>query len=157
VSCSVVVTSRRRLRGVEGARWLTLGELPLLEAVQMLARADGRFAGQPYEAGRVATSCGRLPSALRLAATRWAAEPSWPPSRLAQLLSEERGRLDALGDRDLRTAPRLGGQDLVVVAGADGAGRIRYRLPTWSGSPRTSWPSRAGSWPRASPPDPQGG
>ncbi|HEY0639364.1 MAG TPA: tetratricopeptide repeat protein, partial [Pseudonocardiaceae bacterium] len=53
--------------------------------------------------------CGHLPLAIRIAGARLAARPHWPPARLAELLADERGRLDALnaGDLDVRSSLAL--------------------------------------------------
>ncbi len=104
--CGVLVTSRTRLAGLEGARLLELDVLEPDQAMDLLARVAGpeRVAAEPVAAERVARLCGHLPLAVRVAAARLAARPHWRLARLAELLADERRRLDELrlGDLEVR-------------------------------------------------------
>jgi DNA-binding SARP family transcriptional activator/Tfp pilus assembly protein PilF len=96
--CGVLVTSRRTLAGLEGARHLHLDVLPAAEAVTLLAQLAGgdRVAAEPEAATEVARLCGRLPLALRIAGARLAARPTWPVSALSGRLADAQRRLDEL-------------------------------------------------------------
>ena len=110
-TCGVVVTSRARLTGLEGARLVDLDILPLQVAVELLARVAGpvRVAGEPDAAAAIVGYCGRLPLAIRVAGARLAARPAWSLARLAKRLADERRRLDELaaGDLEVRASIAL--------------------------------------------------
>lgn len=108
--CALLVTSRARLSGLEGAHAAVLDGLSEGEAVELLARAAGREpTGDQRAAQRIVRSCGRVPLALRIAGARLAARPHWPLARLAVLLEDELRRLDELtvGDLDMRASLNL--------------------------------------------------
>ncbi|MFF7456522.1 BTAD domain-containing putative transcriptional regulator [Kitasatospora sp. NPDC008115] len=104
--CLVLVTSRRRLAGLDGASALPLDPLSPPEAVSLLAATVGadRVAAAEDAAERITRLCGRLPLALALAASRLRARPAWGLPDLADHL--EHGGIRALvaGDRSLHTA-----------------------------------------------------
>jgi tetratricopeptide (TPR) repeat protein len=110
-ACGVVVTSRTRLPGLEGARLLDLDVLPFEAAVQLLARVAGpaRTAAEPDAAAAIVGYCGRLPLVIRIAGARLAARPTWSLARLAERLADEHRRLDELtaGDLELRASIAL--------------------------------------------------
>ena len=95
---AALITSRFQLTGLSGAAHVELGILSDEQAVALLSRtvAPERIAGQGAEALRLAALCGRLPLALRIAASRLAAKPHWTLTDLAERLSDERRRLDEL-------------------------------------------------------------
>jgi hypothetical protein len=108
--CAVLVTSRARLVGLEGARLLDLEVLHTGQAVELLARIVGarRVAAEPDAAAGIVDYCGRLPLAVRIAGARLAARQHWPLGQLASLLADERGRLDELAAGCLtESGPRL--------------------------------------------------
>lgn len=86
--CLVLVTSRRRLVGLDATRTVSLGALPLPEAMALFARAAGDRVGA--EAGEslreVVELCGRLPLAIRVAAARFTAHPTWTVGHLLDRL-----------------------------------------------------------------------
>ncbi len=96
--CGVLVTSRRVLSALAGARHLLPDVLPAAEAVELLGRLAGhaRVAAEPGAAAEVARGCGYLPLALRIAGARLAARPGWPVRALAGRLADARRRLDEL-------------------------------------------------------------
>ncbi|GIJ62458.1 AfsR/SARP family transcriptional regulator [Virgisporangium aurantiacum] len=110
-TCAVLVTSRRRLTGVEGARWLDLDVLSDADAVRLLASvvADDRIARQPAAAVEIVRLCGRLPLAVRIAGARLASRAAWRPSDLVQRLGDQWHRLDHLtaGDLEVRASLAL--------------------------------------------------
>jgi tetratricopeptide (TPR) repeat protein len=102
-TCAVLVTSRRALATLEGARHLHLDVLPVAEAIGLLGRLVGveRVAAEPDTAERLVRLCGLLPLALRIAAARLAARPAWPLAALADRLADARRRLDELDAGEL--------------------------------------------------------
>ncbi len=84
--CLLLITTRRRLPGVPGARTLTLGVLPAGEAITLFRRIAGN--GGSGEADRLAAAvglCGRLPLTIQLTASR-IAQDGWPS--LGSLIEE---------------------------------------------------------------------
>ncbi|WP_433263166.1 ATP-binding protein [Actinosynnema sp. CS-041913] len=104
----VLVTSRQVLGGLEAVTRLGLGVLGPAESVDLLGAIAGRsrVAAEPVAARQVATLCGHLPLALRIAGNRLAGRPQWTVAHLAGQLADERRRLSALtaGDLQVRTA-----------------------------------------------------
>lgn len=101
--CLTLVTSRRRLTGLEAAQPLSLPVLTDDEAVHLLAQIAGdRVWLQPAAAQAVVRRCGGLPLAIRLAGARLAHRPSWTVEDLADRLAGRRV-LDELAAED-RTA-----------------------------------------------------
>ncbi|MFI1972095.1 AfsR/SARP family transcriptional regulator [Streptomyces cinnamoneus] len=100
--CAVLVTSRAWLTGLEGARHMRLDVMPLEEALALLRRIIGarRVDAEPRAAAELADACGALPLALRIAASRLAAEPGRPLADMVRLLTDERIRLDELRSGD---------------------------------------------------------
>jgi hypothetical protein len=114
------------------------------EAAVLLARLTGeeRAAAEPQAVAQVLEWCGRLPIALRIAGQLLAAHPEWPVARLAEMLADERDRLEQpagdlqvravfevsyrqLADSDARMFRLLGllpGKDFVVAPAACLAG-----------------------------------
>ncbi|MBE1488906.1 AfsR/SARP family transcriptional regulator [Plantactinospora soyae] len=102
-ACAVLVTSRRTLATLPGARHLRLDIFDPAEAMAMLGATVGteRAAADPTGVARLADRCGRLPLALSIAAAKLVSRPSWTPSDLADQLDAERHRLDLLTLDDL--------------------------------------------------------
>src|SRR5205807_10390778 len=101
--CGALVTSRRRLTDLEGCSHQALGELAEAEAVALLARIAGadRVTADRPAAARLVAACGRLPLAVRIAAARLAARPTWTIASLQSRLADERRRMDELAVGDL--------------------------------------------------------
>ncbi|WP_197523196.1 BTAD domain-containing putative transcriptional regulator [Actinokineospora pegani] len=78
--CLVLVTSRSRLTGLEGAEPVELGFFSTETAVEMLGKIVGRqrVATQLAAAERIADLCGGIPLAIRAAAAKLLARPHWP-------------------------------------------------------------------------------
>jgi DNA-binding SARP family transcriptional activator/tetratricopeptide (TPR) repeat protein len=96
--CAVLVTSRRALPALEGARHLRLDALAPDEAVELLSRVAGaaRVAAELDAAADVARLCGGLPLTLRVVAARLAVRPAWSLAALRDRLAGARSRLDEL-------------------------------------------------------------
>jgi DNA-binding SARP family transcriptional activator/tetratricopeptide (TPR) repeat protein len=109
--CLVIITSRSRLTGLEGAEPVELGFFSTEAAVEMLGKIIGteRVASQRAAAERIAHLCGGVPLAIRAAGAKLLARPHWPLKSLATRLSDERRRLDelAVGDLAIRSSLRL--------------------------------------------------
>ena len=82
----------------------------------MLGRIAGadRIAAEPGAAGELASACGQLPLAVRIAGAKLAARPAAPIAILARAVAGERNRLDALqiGDLSVRASLTSGYQSL---------------------------------------------
>jgi tetratricopeptide (TPR) repeat protein len=104
--CAALITSRRVLTLLEGARRITLNVLDERYSIDLLGAVAGtdRVATQATDALRIVRSTGGFPLALRIAAARLAARPHWRLSRLADRLDDERRRLGELdmGDSEVR-------------------------------------------------------
>jgi DNA-binding SARP family transcriptional activator/Tfp pilus assembly protein PilF len=115
--CVVLVTSRRRLSGLDHTHALTVDTLPLLDAVALLRQTagDNRLAGQPPAlVAELVELGGRLPLAIRIAAARLRSHPSWDLAYLVARLRDQRHRLAELqaGPRSVAAALDLSYQDL---------------------------------------------
>ncbi|WP_143174027.1 AfsR/SARP family transcriptional regulator [Streptoalloteichus hindustanus] len=124
--CLVLVTSRRPLSGLEGARRLRLDVLPADDALALFARLldDGRAATERGAAVEVVRLCEHLPLAIRITGARLAARPHWPVAKLLARLRCEQRRLDELAVGDLAVRTGLG----LTYLGLDEPSRRAYRL-----------------------------
>ncbi|WBB66096.1 AfsR/SARP family transcriptional regulator [Micromonospora sp. WMMD812] len=103
-----LITSRRRLTGLDEGRPSSLAVLDRDEGIELLARVVGpeRVAAEPEAAAEVVRRCGHLPLAIRLAGARLVHRPRW---RIADLAARFAGGSDALtelvaGDRSVGQA-----------------------------------------------------
>ncbi|KZB82976.1 ATP-binding protein [Amycolatopsis regifaucium] len=128
-----LITCRRTLAGLEGARWLGLEPLSDEGATGLLALIAGadRVRAEPAAARELVELCGYLPLAVRIAGNRLATRPQWSLAQLADRLRDEGTRLRALaaGDLQLRSA-----FDLSYRAVSAGARRLFRRLATVPGA-----------------------
>jgi DNA-binding SARP family transcriptional activator/tetratricopeptide (TPR) repeat protein len=137
--CAVLVTSRDRLTGLDGARVLELGMMDEADALPLLRRVIGpdRVAAEPQAAREVLRACAGLPLAIRIAASRLASRPSWSLRSFAARLADQRNRLDELrsGDRAVRGSFAVSYAGLPPPAGPDetGAAQAFRVLSTWPG------------------------
>jgi tetratricopeptide (TPR) repeat protein len=103
--CLVLVTSRRRLKGLDDAHSLSLNLLPAQDAVALLRAVAGpdRIAEDDPLLGEVARLCGRLPLAVRIAGALLRHRPAWSLEHLATLLRDQHQRVSVFrdGERDL--------------------------------------------------------
>lgn len=104
----VLITSRRRLPGLEGAVPLSLDVLQLDEAIDLFRRIAGepRPDDNPEAFAEVVNLCGRLPLAVRIAAARYRDRRSWALSHLIDQLRtpQARARFLATADRNVMGA-----------------------------------------------------
>jgi tetratricopeptide (TPR) repeat protein len=114
--CRVLITSRSRLAGLEGANIIDLDVLTPAQAIDLLGRVAGTgpVAAQPAAAGEIVRLCGCLPLAVRIAGARLAARRNRPLAWLVSRLADERRRLDELaaGDLEVRASFALSYQGL---------------------------------------------
>lgn len=110
-SCAVLVTSRRRLTGIDGAEHLSLRLMTPDQGLSLLTAivGAGRIDAEPPAAAEIVQLCGRLPLALRIFGARVAARRASTLTAAAGLLRDERARLDALrdGERAVRASFRI--------------------------------------------------
>lgn len=95
--CLVLVTSRRRLAGLEGTDAVSLGVLQVGGAVQLFRKVAGfdRTRDEIAEVLEVVELCGHLPIAVRLVAARMHHHTAW---RVGDLLTELRATHDRLSE-----------------------------------------------------------
>jgi tetratricopeptide (TPR) repeat protein/transcriptional regulator with XRE-family HTH domain len=115
--CLVLVTSRRRLVGLDQTRAVSLDVLPLRDAITLFTAAagEGRTTGAPDAVlAEVAEACGRLPLALRIAAARLRSRPAWSVADLVGRLRDHGQRLAELeaGSRSVAAALEASYRDL---------------------------------------------
>jgi len=124
---AVLVTCRPRLAGLADAASVELDLLPEADGRHMLAAIAGaaRLDAEPEATSELVQLCGRLPLALRIAATRLTARRHLMVGELASRLRDERQRLDLLRFHDLNVRASLAlGYDAVSEA----ARRLLRRL-----------------------------
>lgn len=107
---SVIITSRRMLAGIAGARHLELSLFSADEAVALLTSITGpaKVEAEPERAREIAMLCGRLPLAVRIAGARMVARPYHELSWLAARLASEHNRLNELAVGDLVVRANIG-------------------------------------------------
>jgi transcriptional regulator with XRE-family HTH domain len=91
--CRLIVTSRRRLSGLDDTRTLSLDVLLPEEAVALFTRTVGQEQVRGAPAGVLAAiveRCGLLPLAIRIAAVRLQARPTWSARHLLDRLNDDR-------------------------------------------------------------------
>ncbi|MFI6317837.1 tetratricopeptide repeat protein [Nonomuraea sp. NPDC050556] len=110
-----LITSRRRLLGLDGAHTLSMEALPAGDAVELFNRIVGeRARAEPIAVLDVLQLCGFLPLAVRIAAARLHHRGQWTVSYLAHRLMGQRRRLTELStaDRGVAAAFTLSYQQL---------------------------------------------
>jgi DNA-binding SARP family transcriptional activator/tetratricopeptide (TPR) repeat protein len=109
IGCLTLITSRRRLSGLDDVRSFSLDILKPAEAIALLDRIVGdRVAADPVAAAEVASRCGYLTLAIRLAAARLAHRPAWTAADLASRLKESRPTLPEIAAEGRTVLASLG-------------------------------------------------
>ncbi|WP_274918810.1 AfsR/SARP family transcriptional regulator [Streptomyces sp. WZ-12] len=107
----VLVTSRRRLTGLDADRRVSLTPLDLDEAAGLLTRIVGGEGSDRERAAvrELAALCDRLPLALRIVGARIQDRPWWAVEALVARLTDGEHRLDELAveDRSVEVAFRI--------------------------------------------------
>lgn len=81
-----VITSRRRMVGLDGVQPISLDVLPTQEAAELFIESAG--GARPGDVGEVLRRCGNLPLAIRVAAARLLHRPAWTLDTLVERLRE---------------------------------------------------------------------
>lgn len=106
--CAVLITSRRRLTGLDMRELVDLDVLNHVDALALLTDLVGadRLSTADPAARRIVELCGGLPLALRIVGTKLRSRPHLTVAGLAERLEDERTRLDELvgGDREIRAS-----------------------------------------------------
>ncbi|WP_327007976.1 tetratricopeptide repeat protein [Dactylosporangium sp. NBC_01737] len=115
--CLVLITSRRRLSGLDRTHTLSLDTLPAPDAASLFVQTSGRghLGDQPADlVAELVELCGRLPLAIRIAAARLRSHPTWDLSHLVQRLRDQQHRLGELeaGQRSITATLDLSYQHL---------------------------------------------
>ncbi|MFB7333723.1 helix-turn-helix domain-containing protein [Streptomyces adustus] len=82
----VLITSRRRMVGLDGVEPISLDVLPSREAAELFVESAGGM--RPGDVGEVVRRCGNLPLAIRVAAARLRHRPAWTLDTLVERLRE---------------------------------------------------------------------
>ncbi|RSD26019.1 AfsR/SARP family transcriptional regulator [Amycolatopsis eburnea] len=138
-ACAVLVTSRIRLPGLDGAKAVDVDLLPEAEAARLLQGIVGaeRVAAEPESAAAILRQCGHLPLAIRVAGAKLTHRPGWTLRLLADRLRDEHRRLDELrvGDLAVRASVTLS-YDLLPMSAATafrGLGLLGpVQFPPWA-------------------------
>jgi tetratricopeptide (TPR) repeat protein len=137
----VLITSRQRLAGLDGAETISLDMLSPDEAARLFARLAGRPELTARGAGaadvaRIASLCGYLPLAVGMLARQLHHHPSWTPASLAADLAAAGDRLGMLTDPDRSVAAAF---DLSDASLPGGLRRLLRRLGLFPGSDIEPW------------------
>jgi DNA-binding SARP family transcriptional activator/tetratricopeptide (TPR) repeat protein len=138
--CGVVITSRRRLTGLDMRSLIDLDALAEPDALALLTDLAPRIAQEGEAARKVVMLCGGLPLALRIVGTKLRSRPHQTVADLAERLEDERNRLDELvgGDREVRAS------FLMSYDGLDEPQRRAFRLlATMSDTSFPAWAAAA--------------
>lgn len=105
-SSLALITSRRRLSGLDAGEPLSLDVLPYADALALFdaVAGSGRVTAEPEAAGEVVRACGLLPLAVQIAAARLRHRPAWSVAHLRDRLAVEDRRLDELAAEDRSVA-----------------------------------------------------
>ncbi|MCP2168542.1 AfsR/SARP family transcriptional regulator [Goodfellowiella coeruleoviolacea] len=100
---AVLVTSRRLLVGLPGARGVAVPPLTRPEALMLLTKVLGaaRVAAEPEAATELVDRCGRLPLAITVVVARLATRPQWSLASLLARMRDQRHLLDELAVAEL--------------------------------------------------------
>ncbi len=109
--CATIITTRRRLAGLVGARPVEAGGLSYAESRSLLGAIVGeeRLSAEPDAVRRLLACCDGLPLAIRAAGMKLASRPRVGVAEFATRLENERLRLDELTAGDLAVRPVLAG------------------------------------------------
>ncbi|MCE7002393.1 tetratricopeptide repeat protein [Kibdelosporangium philippinense] len=101
--CAVMITTRRQLGDLPGARHVELDVLSPAAANRMFTTIVGRdrVDAEPVHADAIVRACGYLPLAIRIVGGKLAGRAHWPLRMLRERLEDESRRLDELRTGDL--------------------------------------------------------
>lgn len=127
--CMVLITSRPRLIDIPGANWRTLELMSeadcadLAESILGQNRADA----EPDALADLVQLCGRLPLALRIAASRLGRRSEWTIRHMTDLLGDETRRVRELSSGEYSIAAALA----LSYNSMQDQYRIAFRLLAW--------------------------
>ena len=100
--CAVMITSRRRLTGLNSAEVLSLDTLPPDDAVALFRAVVGpdRCEAEPATVVEAVKLCGHLPLAISIAAARLRTRPQWTVADLVERLADDHRRTRLLQSED---------------------------------------------------------
>ncbi|WP_344639302.1 AfsR/SARP family transcriptional regulator [Kitasatospora cystarginea] len=106
---ATLITSRRRLAGLEGAHIIELDTMEAHDALKLLGQIIGpeRLSTDPAGGARIGQFTDGLPLALRIAGARLLARPHWSLGQFAERLADEERRLAELTHNDLEIRASL--------------------------------------------------
>jgi DNA-binding SARP family transcriptional activator/tetratricopeptide (TPR) repeat protein len=127
--CLVLVTSRPRLIDIPGASWRTLGLMSEAECTDLAGSILGqdRIEAEPDALADLVQLCGRLPLALRIAASRVGRRSEWTIRHMTDLLSDETRRVRELSSGQHSIAATLA----LSYNSMPGQHRTAFRLLAW--------------------------
>jgi tetratricopeptide (TPR) repeat protein len=98
--CLVLITSRKQLKGLDDAQALSLDLLPVADAISLFREVAGldNDSADDQCVEEIASACGRLPLALRIAAALLRHRPAWPLPYLLSKLREMRPTSEGISD-----------------------------------------------------------
>ncbi|GII66708.1 SARP family transcriptional regulator [Sphaerisporangium krabiense] len=103
--CLVLITSRKRLAGLDGVRSLSLDALPPEDAVTLFTRiVEPQRAGRAEDVATVVRLCGYLPLAIALVGNRYRHRPAWTVADLVELLERTDRLLGEIWAEDRRVS-----------------------------------------------------
>ncbi|WP_059010629.1 ATP-binding protein [Streptomyces specialis] len=106
--CLVIITSRRRLLDLDGARPLPLAPMPPDQAAELFVRLSRRTPtpGDQPAIDKAVDLCGHLPLAITILAARLAVQAAWTITEFVDEVAASQDRLGELeaGDRAVNTA-----------------------------------------------------
>lgn len=128
--CGTIVTSRRRLTGLDGAQLIHLNPLTDAEARMLLCRVLGaeRAAAEPRAVDELLAACGNLSLALCIAGAKIAARPELRLSLLARQISAR--PLDELNAGDMSVRDSITASYNTLDEQAKRAFRLLGHLPS---------------------------
>ncbi|HEV2639726.1 MAG TPA: BTAD domain-containing putative transcriptional regulator [Actinocrinis sp.] len=100
--CLVLITSRRRLPGLDDAHWLALDVLTAEDAIALAHKVagPGRIPAHHPAVAELVELCGRMPLAVQIAAARLRRHQGLRIEDVVGQLRDDNGRLDRLGDEE---------------------------------------------------------
>ncbi|MFJ4823061.1 AfsR/SARP family transcriptional regulator [Streptomyces bacillaris] len=114
---TVIVSSRRRLAGLDATRRISLEPLPDGDGLRLLADLVGtdRVEREPDAARQLARFCDGLPLALRIVGARLQTRPEWSLAHMLGRMSGDEERLEELNvdDRSVAAAFQLSYEHLL--------------------------------------------
>lgn len=118
--CTVFITSRTRLSGLDDVTHVHLPVLTSQEAAELLHQVVGgqRLSDDATLVDELARLCGRLPLAVRIAAARLRDQPQWTMERFTERLRRSESLLSELesGQRGVASALEVSYQQLAPAA-----------------------------------------